>query len=124
MSWHPERGSVLAADLLLGCVIVLILSMAAGAAGMIIDAGQSTREAARTGAVAIARGWDTDGAASRVRALALPGASTSVGYAGGHALVSVSVTMALPHPVARRLVMSIDVTESIPIAPYRSRRDG
>ena len=124
MSSSRDRGSVLAADLVLGCAIVVVLAAAAGAAGRIIDAGQSSREAARTGAVAIARGWETDDALARARVLALTGSEISAETTAGSAVVAVSVDVALPHPVARRVTMSVNVTESVPVSPYRSRRDG
>jgi hypothetical protein len=121
---NPERGSVLIADVLLGCVIVAILASAAAAAGIVIDAGQSSREAARDGAVAIARGWEPTGVLGRIEHIARPDSQVEVEVGGGRVRVTVSAEVTLPHPVARRLRETIVATSSVPIAPYRSRRDG
>jgi len=74
VSSNRDRGSVLVADLVLGCALVLIIAAAASAAGIIVDTTQSSREAARMGAVAIARGWELEGALIRAGALAPPAA--------------------------------------------------
>jgi len=124
VSSSPERGSVLIADVLLGCVIVAILTSAAAAAGIIVDAGQSSREAARDAAVALARGWEPTGVLGRIDHIALPDSRVDVETAGGRVRVTVSVDVTLPHPVAWRRHETILATTWVPIAPYRSRRDG
>ena len=124
MSWNHERGSVLAADLLLGCAIVIVLASAASAAGLIIDAEESSAEAAQSAAVAIARGWQPSDALARAQILAPAGSSITSRQSDGNAVVVVSLTVALPHPIARRVTTSVEATSSVPIAPYRSRRDG
>ena len=124
MSWSRDRGSVLVADLVLGSAIVLIVAAAAVTAGLIIDAGQSSRESARTSAVAIARGWDPATALERGRRLALPGSTVSTTQSHGLVTVRVAVQVALPRPFAGRLIRPVAVSVDVPIAPYRSRRDG
>ena len=124
MSSNRDRGSVLVADLVLGCALVLIIAAAASAAGIIVDTTQSSREAARMGAVAIARGWEPEGALIRARALAPPESTITAELGDGSAQVDVSVVAELPHPIARRMSVSVSATVIVPIAPYRSRRDG
>lgn len=121
---NRERGSVLVTDVVFGCFIVLIVSSVATAAGRVIDAGQSSREAARTSAVAIARGWDPEGALARARVLALPGSSIALDDVDGAVAVRVSVEIEVPHPLARGVRLPMEAYVSIPVAPYRSRRDG
>ncbi len=123
MSSSHERGSVLIGDVVLGCVIVAVVASGAAAAGVIIDAGQSSREAARDAAVAIARGWEPDGVIRRVGKVALPDSRIDVTRGDGRITVSVAVDVVLPHPVAFRRHETISATSSVPIAPYRSRRD-
>ena len=124
MSSNRDRGSVLVADLVLGCALVLIIAAAASAAGIIVDTTQSSREAARMGAVAIARGWEPEGALIRARALAPPESTITAELGDGSAQVDVSVVAELPHPIARRMSFPVSATVIVPIAPYRSRRDG
>lgn len=124
MSSNRDRGSVLVADLVLGCALVLIIAAAASAAGIIVDTTQSSREAARMGAVAIARGWEPEGALIRARALAPPESTITAELGDGSAQVDVSVVAELPHPIARRMSLPVSATVIVPIAPYRSRRDG
>jgi hypothetical protein len=120
---RPDRGAVLIGDVLLGAMLVLILAATAGAAGRIVATGESAREASRGAAVAIARGWDPE-AALRHAALLAPDTYITSHQVDGAVVVTVEAVTELPHPVLGRLPLSLSVSTAVPIAPYRSRRDG
>jgi hypothetical protein len=120
VSSNPDRGSVIVADLVIGAAIVLILAAAASAVGIVIDAGQSSREAARSAAVELARGESANSALSRAKALAPAGATISHEFLTRSARVSVEATVSLPHPVFLERRVTLGSVAVVPIAPYRS----
>ncbi|MEX0826752.1 MAG: hypothetical protein WD184_08405 [Acidimicrobiia bacterium] len=122
MSSNRDSGSAIVADLVIGAAIVLVLAAAAAATGMIIDAGQASREAARSGAVELARGVRTDAAVRRAEWLAPPNASVDHEVAGGTVRVEVRSEVRLPHPVLLSKRLTIVSHAVVPIAPYRSGR--
>lgn len=120
VSSSPERGSVIVADLVIGAAIVLVLAAAASAAGMVVDTGQSSREAARSAAVELARGVETGPAIRRAERLAPGGADVGHEFIDHAVRVWVESEVRLPHPLfsSTRVPMRSEVV--IPIAPYRS----
>ncbi|HSM01316.1 MAG TPA: hypothetical protein VK960_02585 [Acidimicrobiia bacterium] len=120
MSSSHDRGSVVVADLTLGAAIVLILASATTAAGVITDAAQSSREAARSAAVEIARGSEPDVAMRRARRLAPDDASLDFRIADRVVRVRVESHVVLPHPVAGARQIDVTADADVPIAPYRS----
>lgn len=120
VSSSRDRGSVVVADLALGAAIVLVLAAAATAAGVMTDAAQSSREAARSAAVEIARGIEPTPALRRAEHLAPDGAAIDFQIVDRAVRVRAEVAVILPHPVAgaRRFGVTADV--EVPIAPYRS----
>lgn len=120
VSSSPERGSVIVADLVIGAAIVSILAAAASAAGIVIDAGQSSREAARSAAVELARGEEPTSALRRGEALAPRAATISHEFLGHSVRVSVEAEVSLPHPVFLKKRVTLESVAEIPIAPYRS----
>jgi len=111
---------VIVADLVIGAVIVFILGAAATAAGMVIDAGQSSREAARSAAVELARGVGPGPALRRAERLAPDGAEIEHEFDEGSVRVTVATAVRLPHPVFLSLRVPMEASVEVPIAPYRS----
>jgi hypothetical protein len=122
VSSNHDGGSAIVADLVIGASIVLVLAAAAAATGLIIDAGQASREAARAAAVELARGVRTDAAVRRAERLAPPNASVGHEIAAGTVRVVVRVDVRLPHPVLLSKRLTIISHAVVPIAPYRSGR--
>jgi len=120
VSSSRDRGSVVVADLAVGAAIVIILSSAASAAGIVIDSAQSAREAARSAAVELARGHGPASALRRASHLAPHGADIDYEFADGSAVVRVHAETELPHPVSGRVRVPLSIEVSVPIAPYRS----
>jgi hypothetical protein len=116
-----DRGSVVVADLAVGAMIVVILASAASAAGQFVDAAQSSREAARSAAVEIARSTDPLAALRRAQRLAPDDAEVEFEVADRTVVVRVRTRTDVLHPIvgSRRLLLTSEV--SVPIAPYRSR---
>lgn len=119
-SSNRERGSAIVADLVIGAVIVFVLAAAASAAGMVIDAGQASREAARSAAVELARGIKPGPALRRAENLAPAGADIDHEFVDRSMKVTVAATMRLPHPLLRSKRVTIDAEVIVPVAPYRS----
>jgi hypothetical protein len=122
VSSNHDGGSAIVADLVIGASIVLVLAAAAAATGLVIDAGQASREAARSAAVELARGVRADAALRRAERLAPPNASVDHEIAAGTVRVVVRVDVRLPHPVLLSKRLTIISHAVVPIAPYRSGR--
>jgi hypothetical protein len=120
VSSNPERGSVLVADLVIGAVIVFVLAAAATAVGMVVDAGQSSREAARSAAVELARGVGRGPAIRRAERLAPDNAEIDHEVVDRSVRVSVETEVRLPHPLFLSVRVPIRSVVEVPIAPYRS----
>lgn len=120
VSSNPDRGSVIVADLVIGAALVLILAAAASAAGIVIDAGQSSREAARSTAVELARGQSANSALHRGKVLAPAGATIGHEFLTRAVRVSVEAKVSLPHPVFLEKRVAVGSVAVVPIAPYRS----
>lgn len=118
-----ERGSVLIADLVLAAAIVLVVGAAASAAGIVAAADQAGREGARNAALWAARTGDESRAAVFARRVA-PDALVAVEIEGGRATATAATTVDLPHPALGRVRVGVTAVVSVPIAPYRSNRDG
>jgi hypothetical protein len=116
----PDRGSIIVADLALGAMIVLVLAAGASAAGMVIDAGQASREAARSAAVELARGVKVNPAMRRAESLAPADADVDHDVTNGSVRVVVRTTVRLPHPIFLSKRVSLIAEAVVPIAPYRS----
>jgi len=115
-----DRGSVIVADLAIGAAIVVILAAAATAAGRLVDAAQSAREAARSAAVELARGDGPAPALRRAGHLAPDGAAIDYEFSGGIVHVRVASDVYLPHPIAHSVRIPVTAEVDVPIAPYRS----
>lgn len=122
MPFRRDDGSALMADLIVGAVVVLVVASTTVAVGVVTDARQSSREAARSAAVILARTGDFEGAAGAARRLGPPGSSAAIDVDDGVARVRVAVTAELPHPVASGARIPVTETVLVPIAPYRSNR--
>jgi hypothetical protein len=121
--FRREDGSALLADVILASAIVLVVAAATAAVGVIADATASGLEAARTAAVAVARTGDVEAARSAAIGLAPAGASILVEATGGVARSVVTARIGLPHPVVRRIEVTVLEAVQVPIAPYRSNRE-
>lgn len=122
MSSSRDAGSAIVADLAIGAAIVLVLAAAAAATGLIIDAAQASREAARSAAVELARGVRTDAAVRRAERLAPPNASVGHEFTADTVRVVVRADIRIPHPVLLSKRLTIVSHADVPIAPYRSGR--
>jgi hypothetical protein len=120
VSSNPDRGSVIVADLVIGASLVLILASAATAAGLVIDAAQSSREAARSAAVELARGNGPAPALRRARRLSPPGARIDYEVVDREVRVRVDVEVELPHPIYGSARVRVGALAEVPIAPFRS----
>lgn len=123
MPRHRDRGSVLIADLVLAAAIVIVVGAAASAAGIVAAADQADHEAARNAALWAARTGDEARAAVFARRVA-PDATVSVVLDGETATATAATQVTLPHPLLGRIPLTVVATVTIPIAPYRSNRDG
>lgn len=122
MPTHPERGSVLVADLALAAAIVIAIAAIAAAVGGVASAQQDQREAARNAAVIAARTGNLDRAAHVAGRLA-PGATITIAPGDGSVSVVVSDEIVVAHPGSGRIGLTIVGDATVPIAPYRSARD-
>lgn len=120
MRFHREEGSVLVADLAVAALVVVVVAALTAAAGVSAEAAQRTAEAARNAAVISARTGDADRARQVAQQLAPPGATVTVEVGQGSAHATVSGRVALPHPVLRRVEISVGDQATQPVAPYRS----
>lgn len=121
MQPHPDRGSILIADVVVGALIVVILGAAAAAVGTWAGTDQANREAARSAARVLLREGDFDHA-RRVAERLAPGSAVATESTGGTVRVTVVRTVELPHPVSSRSATS-SVAVELPVAPYRSNRE-
>jgi len=121
VSERRDRGSAVVADLAVGAAIVIVLASAATAAGLVIDTAQSSREAARSAAVELARGHGPASALRRAGRLAPPDAEITHQIIGAAVVVRAEARTLVPHPIAGRRHIEITVEVVVPIAPYRSR---
>jgi hypothetical protein len=117
-----EEGSVLLADVIIASAIVLVVAASTAAVGIIADATSASREAAFAAAVGAARTGDHEEARSTATRLAPAGSSIIVAAADGSIHSIVSAWVELPHPVVRRVRVSVVESVRVPIAPYRSNR--
>lgn len=117
---NRDRGSVIVADLAIGAAIVVILAAAATAAGRLVDAAQSAREAARSAAVELARGGGPAPALRRAGRLAPEDAAIDYEITDRIVHVRVAGDVDLPHPIAHRVRIPVTADVDVPIAPYRS----
>ena len=115
-----DRGSVIVADLALGAAIVVVLAAAASSAGLLVDAAQSSREAARSAAVEVARGDDPASVLHRAERLAPEGALVDYEITDRVVRVRVAVDIDLPHPITHGVDLPVTAVVDVPIAPYRS----
>jgi hypothetical protein len=115
-----DRGSVIVADLALGAAIVVVLAAAASSAGRLVDAAQSSREAARSAAVELARGEDPAQALRRAERLAPEGATVAYEITDRVVRVRVAADVDLPHPITHSVGIPVTAGVDVPIAPYRS----
>jgi hypothetical protein len=119
----PDRGSVLAADLLLAAVVVGMVASIAGAMASVELAVQEARIAARSAAVVAARSGDFETAAAWAGALAPGDAVVTVSRETEHILAIVQADVAVPHPISGRANVPTRGEANVPIAPYRSNRE-
>ena len=121
MPSRHDRGSVLAADLLLASILVLVVAAATSAFGLLAAATQDAHEASRIAAITAARTGD----AELGRATA-SGARTDlrleVTVDSDRAIAVGRLQVAVPHALFGWLEREVVASVVVPVAPYRSNR--
>lgn len=121
MLLHHERGSVLAADLVLAAAIVVTVASTTAAFGGAAARIQDHREAARSAAVVAARTGDAAAALTTAQRLS-PGAVIRITASPNSIAVSASSSLVVAHPVSGRITLTARGEAVVPVAPYRSNR--
>ena len=121
MRLHREHGTV-AVEVAFASIIVIVIMAVVVAVGVLSATIEQSAQAARGSALILARNGDLASAESTARRLAPDQASVTIDASGGTVRVVVASRPRLPHPVARRVTVPVNVTVELPIAPYRSNR--
>ena len=119
MRIHRDHGTV-AVDVAVASIVVIMAVVVA--VGVLSATIEHSAEAARGSALILARNGDLGSAESTARRLAPEQASVTIDSSAGIVRVVIASRPHLPHPVARRVTVPVNVTVELPIAPYRSNR--